>query len=207
LNIEILVSFTLATTTLALSPGPDNVFVLVQTISYGKRKGMAIVCGLILGCILHTSIVAFGLSSFIQSSPKLLFALKLTGAFYMLYLAYTTYNSKQELDINKQSDNGTTFFRLFKRGFVMNIINPKVSFFFMAFFPAFLFSTNLSLTIQFFVLGLLFMGTSFLIFTLLVFCSGSVAAILRNNKRFKSIIKWFQIVIFVIIAIYILITN
>ena len=134
MNIEILVSFTLATTTLALSPGPDNVFVLVQTISYGKRKGMAIVCGLILGCILHTSIVAFGLSSFIQSSPKLLFALKLTGAFYMLYLAYTTYNSKQELDINKQSDNGTTFFRLFKRGFVMNIINPKVSFFFMAFF-------------------------------------------------------------------------
>ena len=207
MNIEILVSFTLATTTLALSPGPDNVFVLVQTISYGKRKGMAIVCGLILGCILHTSIVAFGLSSFIQSSPKLLFALKLTGAFYMLYLAYTTYNSKQELDINKQSDNGTTFFRLFKRGFVMNIINPKVSFFFMAFFPAFLFSTNLSLTIQFFVLGLLFMGTSFLIFTLLVFFSGSVAAILRNNKRFKSIIKWFQIVIFVIIAIYILITN
>ena len=207
MNIEILVSFTLATTTLALSPGPDNVFVLVQTISYGKRKGMAIVCGLILGCILHTSIVAFGLSSFIQSSPKLLFALKLTGAFYMLYLAYTTYNSKQELDINKQSDNGTTFFRLFKRGFVMNIINPKVSFFFMAFFPAFLFSTNLSLTIQFFVLGLLFMGTSFLIFTLLVFCSGSVAAILRNNKRFKSIIKWFQIVIFVIIAIYILMTN
>ena len=207
MNIEILVSFTLATTTLALSPGPDNVFVLVQTISYGKRKGMAIVCGLILGCILHTSIVAFGLSSFIQSSPKLLFALKLTGAFYMLYLAYTTYNSKQVLDINKQSDNGTTFFRLFKRGFVMNIINPKVSFFFMAFFPAFLFSPNLSLTIQFFVLGLLFMGTSFLIFTLLVFCSGSVAAILRNNKRFKSIIKWFQIVIFVIIAIYILITN
>ena len=207
MNIEILVSFTLATTTLALSPGPDNVFVLVQTISYGKRKGMAIVCGLILGCILHTSIVAFGLSSFIHSSPKLLFSLKLTGAFYMLYLAYTTYNSKQELDINKQSDNGTTFFRLFKRGFVMNIINPKVSFFFMAFFPAFLFSTNLSLTIQFFVLGLLFMGTSFLIFTLLVFCSGSVAAILRNNKRFKSIIKWFQIVIFVIIAIYILITN
>jgi threonine/homoserine/homoserine lactone efflux protein len=207
LNIEILVSFTLATTTLALSPGPDNVFVLVQTISYGKRKGMAIVCGLILGCILHTSIVAFGLSSLIQSSPKLLFSLKLTGAFYMLYLAYTTYNSKQVLDINKQSDNGTTFFRLFKRGFVMNVINPKVSFFFMAFFPAFLFSTTLSFTIQFFVLGLLFMGTSFLIFTLLVFFSGSVAAILRNNKCFKSIIKWFQIVIFVIIAIYILITD
>ena len=77
MNTEILVSFIFATATLAFSPGPDNVFVLVQTISYGKRKGMAIVVGLILGCIIHTSVVAFGLSSFIQSSPKLLFILKL----------------------------------------------------------------------------------------------------------------------------------
>jgi len=207
LNTEILVSFIFATATLAFSPGPDNVFVLVQTISYGKRKGMAIVVGLILGCIIHTSIVAFGLSSFIQSSPKLLFILKLIGAFYLLYLAYITYISKYELDIKKQSANGTSLFKLFKRGFIMNVINPKVSLFFMAFFPAFLFSPTLSLTIQFFVLGLLFMGTSFLIFTLLVFCSGYVASVLRNNKRFEAIIKWCQIVVFVIISVFILITK
>ena len=207
MNTEILVSFILATATLAFSPGPDNVFVLVQTISYGKRKGMAIVCGLIFGCIIHTSVVAFGLSSFIQSSPNLLFSLKLIGAFYLLYLAYITYHSKQEFNIKKQLDNGNSLFRLFKRGFIMNVINPKVSLFFMAFFPAFLFSPTLSLTSQFFVLGLLFMGTSFLIFTLLVFFSGSVASTLRNNKGFESIIKWCQIVVFLIIAIFILITN
>ena len=207
MNTQILVSFIFATATLALSPGPDNVFVLVQTISYGKRKGMAIVSGLIFGCIIHTSIVAFGLSSFIQSSPKLLFSLKLIGAFYLLYLAYTTYISKHELDIKKQSGNRTSLFKLFKRGFIMNVINPKVSLFFVAFFPAFLFSPTLSLTIQFFVLGLLFMGTSFLIFTLLVFCSGYVASVLRNNKRFEAIIKWCQIVIFVIISVFILITK
>ena len=207
MNTEILVSFIFATATLALSPGPDNVFVLVQTISYGKRKGMAIVSGLILGCIIHTSIVAFGLSSFIQSSPKLLFSLKLIGAFYLLYLAYTTYISKHELDIKKQSGNRTSLFKLFKRGFIMNVINPKVSLFFVAIFPAFLFSPTLSLTIQFFVLGLLFMGTSFLIFTLLVFCSGYVSSVLRNNKRFEAIIKWCQIVVFVIISVFILITK
>ena len=207
MNTQILVSFIFATATLAFSPGPDNLFVLVQTISYGKRKGMAIVSGLILGCIIHTSIVAFGLSSFIQSSPKLLFSLKLIGAFYLLYLAYTTYISKHELDIKKQSGNRTSLFKLFKRGFIMNVINPKVSLFFVAFFPVFLFSPTLSLTIQFFVLGLLFMGTSFLIFTLLVFCSGYVASVLRNNKRFEAIIKWCQIVVFVIISVFILITK
>ena len=142
MNTEILVSFILATATLAFSPGPDNVFVLVQTISYGKRKGLAIVCGLIFGCIIHTSVVAFGLSSFIQSSPNLLFSLKLIGAFYLLYLAYITYHSKQEFNIKKQLDNGNSLFRLFKRGFIMNVINPKVSLFFMAFFPAFFIQSN-----------------------------------------------------------------
>ena len=133
MQIEILVSFILATATLAISPGPDNVFVLVQTISYGKRKGMAIVCGLISGCFIHTSVVAFGLSSVIQSSIGLLFGLKLIGAFYLLYLAYYTYSSKKELSIEKQSINGKSLARLFRRGFIMNVINPKVSLFFMAF--------------------------------------------------------------------------
>lgn len=207
MNTQILVSFIFATATLAFSPGPDNLFVLVQTISYGKRKGMAIVSGLILGCITHTSVVAFGLSSFIQSSPKLLFSLKLIGAFYLLYLAYTTYISKHDIDLKKQSGNRNSLFKLFRRGFIMNVINPKVSLFFIAFFPAFLFSPTLSLTTQFFILGLLFMGTSFLIFTLIVFCSGSVASILKKNKRFEAIIKWCQIVVFVIISVFILITK
>jgi len=207
LNTEIIVSFIFATATLAFSPGPDNLFVLVQTISYGKCKGMAIVSGLIFGCITHTSVVAFGLSSFIQSSPKLLFSLKLIGAFYLLYLAYITYISKHDIDLKKQSGNRNSLFKLFRRGFIMNVINPKVSLFFIAFFPAFLFSPTLSLTTQFFILGLLFMGTSFLIFTLIVFCSGSVASILKKNKRFEAIIKWCQIVVFVIISVFILITK
>ena len=207
MNTEIIVSFIFATATLAFSPGPDNLFVLVQTISYGKLKGMAIVSGLIFGCITHTSVVAFGLSSFIQSSPKLLFSLKLIGAFYLLYLAYITYISKHDIDLKKQSGNRNSLFKLFRRGFIMNVINPKVSLFFIAFFPAFLFSPTLSLTTQFFILGLLFMGTSFLIFTLIVFCSGSVASILKKNKRFEAIIKWCQIVVFVIISVFILITK
>ena len=207
MNTEIIVSFIFATATLAFSPGPDNLFVLVQTISYGKRKGMAIVSGLIFGCITHTSVVAFGLSSFIQSSPKLLFSLKLIGAFYLLYLAYITYISKHDIDLKKQSGNRNSLFKLFRRGFIMNVINPKVSLFFIAFFPAFLFSPTLSLTTQFFILGLLFMGTSFLIFTLIVFCSGSVASILKKNKRFEAIIKSCQIVVFVIISVFILITK
>jgi threonine/homoserine/homoserine lactone efflux protein len=185
LNTEVLISFTIATATLALSPGPDNIFVLIQSITYGKKQGMAIVCGLISGCIIHTTLVAFGLSTFIKSNSELLFVLKLFGAGYMLFLAYN----------------------LFKQGFIMNVINPKVSIFFMAFFPAFLFSETHSLVIQFYALGFLFMTTSFLIFSMLVFFSSSVGSVLRSNKRFGAVLKWAQIIVFLGIAIFIIATN
>tara|TARA_Y100000385_G_scaffold291967_1_gene374829 strand:+ start:10648 stop:11277 length:630 start_codon:yes stop_codon:yes gene_type:complete len=207
LNTEILVSFILATASLALTPGPDNIFVLVQSISYGKRKGMAVVCGLISGCLIHTSILAFGLSSVIQSDAKLLLAFKLLGAVYMLYLAYSTFKSDQVLLIEKQSSKGLTTGRLFRRGFVMNVINPKVSFFFMAFFPAFLFSKSLALPLQFYILGFLFMLISFMIFTLLVVFCGLVASFFRKQTSFQNIIKWIQIIVFLIIAAFILISN
>ena len=85
MNFEILISFIIATATLAIAPGPDAMFVLIQTITYGKKQGIAVVCGLISGCLIHTTLVAFGLSSFIKSNAELLLVLKLFGVGYMLY--------------------------------------------------------------------------------------------------------------------------
>ena len=76
-NLEIVFSFILATASLALSPGPDNIFVLVQSMIYGKKQGIAIVLGLMSGCIIHTSLVAFGVSVFIRSNPQLYMGLNL----------------------------------------------------------------------------------------------------------------------------------
>ena len=160
MDTEILISFIIATVTLALSPGPDNIFVLIQSMTYGKKQGMAIVCGLISGCIIHTSLVAFGLSTFIKSNSELLFILKLLGAGYMLYLAYCVIISSAVINTNtvpKSKSVGA----LFKQGFIMNVINPKVSIFFMAFFPAFLYSKTQSLVVQFYSLGLLLLVRSF----------------------------------------------
>tara|TARA_B110000046_G_scaffold171428_1_gene192237 strand:+ start:11275 stop:11895 length:621 start_codon:yes stop_codon:yes gene_type:complete len=206
LNTEVLISFTIATATLALSPGPDNIFVLIQSITYGKKQGMAIVCGLISGCIIHTTLVAFGLSTFIKSNSELLFVLKLFGAGYMLFLAYNVFKSVDVINTNTQTES-KSLLALFKQGFIMNVINPKVSIFFMAFFPAFLFSETNSLVIQFYALGFLFMTTSFLIFSMLVFFSSSVGSVLRSNKRFGAVLKWAQIIVFLGIAIFIIATN
>jgi threonine/homoserine/homoserine lactone efflux protein len=206
LDTAFLISFIIATATLALSPGPDNIFVLIQSITYGKKQGMAIVCGLMSGCVIHTTLVAFGLSTFIKSNTELLFVLKLLGAGYMLYLAYSVFKSTDLINTNRQTESKSVD-ALFKQGFIMNVINPKVSIFFMAFFPAFLFSETLSLVLQFYTLGFLFMTTSFVIFSVLVFFSSSLASLLKSNNRFGVVLKWAQITVFLGIAILILITN
>lgn len=206
MNTELLISFVLATATLAITPGPDNIFVLIQSMTYGKKQGMAIVCGLISGCIIHTTLVAFGLSSFIKSNAQLLFVLKLLGAGYMLYLAYCVFKSTDVINTKTQTESKSVG-ALFKQGFIMNVMNPKVSIFFMAFFPAFLFSETQSLVVQFYTLGFLFMSTSFLVFSTLVFFSSSLGFALKSGRRFGTVFKWAQITVFLGITLFILITN
>ena len=207
MNTELLISFVIATASLAITPGPDNIFVLIQSMTYGKKQGMAIVCGLISGCLIHTTLVAFGLSSFIKSNTELLFGLKLLGAGYLLFLAFQVFNSTEIINTTNPTTESKSVLALFKQGFVMNVINPKVSIFFMAFFPAFLFSETQSLILQFYTLGFLFMSTSFLIFSMFVFFSGSVGSVLKSNSRFGAVFKWLQITVFIGIAIFILISN
>ena len=125
----------------------------------------------------------------------------------MLYLAYGAYKSTKVLNTDKQAVKRKSLWALFKQGFIMNVINPKVSIFFMAFFPAFLYSQTQSLVLQFYTLGFLFMLTSFIIFSMLVFFSSSVAFILKTNTRFEFVIKWAQILIFLGISFFILFIN
>ena len=207
MNTELLISFVIATATLAITPGPDNIFVLIQSMTYGKKQGMAIVCGLISGCLIHTSLVAFGLSSFIKSNTELLFGLKLLGAGYLLFLAFQVFKSTEIINTTNPTTESKSVLALFKQGFVMNVINPKVSIFFMAFFPAFLFSETKSLILQFYTLGFLFMMTSFLIFSLFVLFSSSVGSLLESYRSSGIVLKWLQILVFLGIAIFILMSN
>lgn len=91
--LSTLVSFLAASTLLAISPGPDNIYVLTQSIVNGTRSGIATTAGLVAGCIVHTSLVAFGVSALIVASPRLFFAIKLLGIGYLLYLAFKVFKS------------------------------------------------------------------------------------------------------------------
>ena len=89
----------------------------------------------------------------------------------------------------------------------MNVLNPKVSMFFLAFFPGFLFSDTLGTVAQFYVLGILFMIVSFIIFSLIAVLSGSIADYLKSHKNTGLVLKWLQIIVFVGIAAFLLISE
>ena len=137
MDFQILISFVFATLALAISPGPDNIFVLIQSATYGRKSGLAVVAGLMSGCFIHTGIVALGLSAFIQSNDYFYFILKFFGSAYMLYLAAKVYNSDMKTNKHSKKNQYIKNFELFKQGFIMNVINPKVSIFFIAFFQLF----------------------------------------------------------------------
>lgn len=202
--LETLFSFALATTILACSPGPDNIFVLTQSIVNGRKFGLATVFGLISGCLVHTTLLAFGVSAIIKQSENLFFAIKLFGAMYLLYLAYKVYKSDANIILSNESVEKKTTTQLFKQGFIMNVLNPKVSIFFLAFFPGFLFSDSMSTIIQFYVLGLLFMFVSLLIFSTIAFLAGAISEKIKKNKKIGLYLKWMQIVVFVLIAGFLL---
>lgn len=206
LNYEILIAFTMASAALAIAPGPDNIFVLGQSISNGARSGLATVAGLVSGCLVHTTLLAFGISEVIKRSDALFWAIKLFGAAYLLYLAVMVYKSDSKISLDENtSPKGMG--KLFWKGFTMNVLNPKVTIFFLAFFPGFLFSNELHTVVQFYVLGLLFMLIAFIIFGAIAVLAGTISHYLSRNPRTGFYLKWLQIVVFVGIAIYLLLSD
>ena len=203
---EILLSFAFATSLLAISPGPDNIFVLTQSIVNGKKFGLATVFGLISGCLVHTTLLAFGISAVIKESEILFTGIKVLGAIYLIFLAYKVYKSDATITFSEENVSKKTTRQLFKEGFIMNVLNPKVSIFFLAFFPGFLFSDTINTVFQFYVLGIIFMLVSLVIFSIIAILAASISKNIKGNNKIGSYLKWTQIAVFILIAIFIVLS-
>jgi len=200
--LELLISFCIASAGMAISPGPDNVYVLTQSITNGTSYGIATTAGLISGCIVHTTLVAFGVSALLLASETAFILIKIAGAMYLLYLAFKVYQAGNTLMITSEGAVKRSHFQLFKQGVIMNILNPKVTIFFMAFFPAFLWDTAGNTVLQFYILGALFMVISFVIFSGIALLSGPISLFLQTKKGAGMFFKWLQIIVFIGIAVF-----
>jgi len=134
-TLETLLTFFAASVLLALAPGPDNIFVLTQSTLRGKTAGLSVTLGLCTGLIVHTTAVALGLATIFAASALAFTVLKLCGATYLLWLAWQAFRAAST-EITAAAGDQLTVWQLYRRGILMNITNPKVSIFFLAFLPS-----------------------------------------------------------------------
>lgn len=201
--IETLISFSIATLALAIAPGPDNIYVLTQSLVNGTKSGIATTAGLISGCIVHTTLLAFGISAIITASEKIFYGIKVLGACYLLFLAYKVYRADETISLSENAPK-KSYLELYKTGVIMNLVNPKVMIFFLAFFPGFLWNDEGNTVAQFYILGITFMVISFLVFSSIALLAGRISDFILKKKGVGSFLKWLQIVVFVGIALYII---
>ncbi len=175
-----LLLFVTSAVLLALAPGPDNLFVLTISIARGPLAGVVTTLGFCSGLVVHTSAVALGVAVFIQESAFAFTLLKTAGALYLAWLAWQVFRAPAEKLTSRTSSE--SYRRLYLRGVLMNIMNPKVSLFFLAFLPQFVNPANGHVTQQIAILGLLFMLSAFLVFGLISLAAGKIGAFLRKGR-------------------------
>lgn len=201
--IDSLILFVIATLGMALSPGPDNIYVLTQSLVNGTKSGIATTAGLISGCIVHTTLLAFGISAIITASEEIFYGIKVLGACYLLYLAYKVYKSDDHISLAENAPK-KSYLQLYKTGVIMNLVNPKVLIFFLAFFPGFLWDKGGNTVAQFYILGITFMIISFMTFSIIAVAAGRISSLLLKWKSMGVVLKWLQIIVFVGISVFIL---
>ncbi|MBS7779513.1 MAG: LysE family translocator [Comamonas sp.] len=203
---ETLIAFFGVAVLLAFSPGPDNVFVLLQSIRHGARAGMAVVLGLCAGLVVHTAAVALGLAAVFASSPMAFTVLKYCGAAYLTYLAWQAWRAPVT-----QADAATraaeapldarALRRMSARGMLMSLTNPKVLMFFLAFLPQFADPARGSLAPQIMVLGGVFMLAAFLVFGAMACFSGAFGRLLQKSANGQRWLNRVTALVFVGLAL------
>jgi threonine/homoserine/homoserine lactone efflux protein len=201
-----IIEFLIASVLLTLSPGPDIIYVLVIGIRKGFKDAFLLSFGLVSGILVHTTLVAFGISTLIKTSECLYLSIKIFGALYLLYLAYKVYKSPAEIEINL-SDSKSSKQTFFIQGFWMNVLNPKVTLFFMAFLPVFLWNKGDNQVFQFYSLGLLFMIQALVIFSVVALLAGKFYKFLNQYPKSALILKYLQVFVFIFIALYIILSH
>ncbi len=183
---------------LALAPGPDNLFVLMQSAMRGRAAGLMVVLGLCSGLLVHTAAVALGLAALFASSALAFNLLKAAGALYLVWLAWQAWHAPAA-DAERPS-SAPSLAGLYRRGIVMNVTNPKVSIFCLAFLPQFVTPDRGAIGLQVLALGALLMLATLLVFGTIALASGTLRGLLLRTPRAQVVMNRIAAVVFVGLA-------
>ena len=199
-----MLNFFIAALVVALAPGPDNLFVLAQSATHGAKAGFSVICGLCTGICVQTALLIVGVSALIAASPVAFFVLQCCGAAYLLYLAYKSFQVRAgvvKLDADAEAA-GPSFRRLYLRGIIMNLTNPKAVLFALSFIPpAVDMSRDMSPSLQMVVLGAEFVTATFIVFGSIALLAGAVKKFMLNSPKANRNLNWFSGCVFIALAV------
>ena len=220
-----MLEFFIAALVIGIAPGPDNLFVLAQSATYGARLGFCIILGLCTGIALQICLLVAGVSALIAASPTAFFVIQCLGAAYLLYLAYKSFgvktgvvqmngdsrsepgmtNNAESKDPVKSSDaiDGVPSARkLYLRGIIMNMTNPKVILFILSLIPpAVRLDRPIPPSLQTAIFGAEFIVATMIVFGSIALLAGTVKKYLLNSPKANRNLNWFSGCVFILLAI------
>lgn len=199
LEPDVILLFFTTSVILGLAPGPDNIFVLAQSALRGPKAGIVVTLGLCTGLLVHTTAVAFGVAAIFQASAVAFTVLKFIGAAYLIYLAWQAFHASRQT-VNPKVENMNPWM-LYRRGIIMNITNPKVSIFFLAFLPQFADPSQGNLPTQLILLGGIFIIATLLVFGMIGLMAGAVGDWLGRSMKAQMILNRVAGTVFVALAL------
>lgn len=200
LSPESLITFTIASTLLAIAPGPDNIFVMTQSALFGRKSGIFITLGLCTGLLVHTSAVALGIAALFLVSKTAFTVLKMIGTCYLLYLAWNAFHAKAH-KVDGSTVNMPGPGALYRRGVIMNLSNPKIAIFFLAFLPQFANPEAGNITGQLFLLGIIFLTISLIVFIFIASLAGLISQWLKHSEEAQVLLNRIAGFVFITLAL------
>ncbi|MDX1697221.1 MAG: LysE family translocator [Thiohalobacterales bacterium] len=204
--VDVLAGFAGISLLLCIAPGPDNLFVLAQSALYGRMAGIRVTLGLCTGLVVHTAVVALGIAALIRTTPLAYDALRFAGAAWLLYLAWQAFRAAPA-DMPAGGAQAPDGWRLYRRGIIMNVTNPKVTLFFLALLPQFTDPARGPVLMQIVLLGVIFMLSTLLVFGLVAILAGSIGRWLGRTPRAQYILHVLAGIVFIGLAVRLLLSD
>ncbi|HRP79465.1 MAG TPA: LysE family translocator [Aquamicrobium sp.] len=182
-DLSVILQFAVAVFVIAITPGPDMTLFVGRALSQGRAAGMACMAGAMTGIMIHTLLVALGLSALIVASPQAFFVLKVVGAGYLIFLAFQAIRHGSAFSPDAAPQRPRPFFRNWALGLTINLLNPKVVLFFMTFLPQFVSASDPYAPHKLLFLGLLFIPLSLPVTVPMVLAADSFSSMLKGAPR------------------------
>ena len=196
-----MLEFFIAAIVVGIAPGPDNLFVLAQSATHGARAGFCVILGLCTGIALQTCLLVAGVSALIAASPIAFFVMQCLGAAYLLYLAYKSFQVRAGTVVAGESPELPAH-KLYLRGIIMNMTNPKAVLFMLSFIPpAVKMDRPIHPSVQTAILGAEFIVATLIVFGTVAILAGAVKKFLLNSPKANRNLNWFSGVVFVLLAV------